>query len=216
LSSRDHRQPWLAATLSLLLPGLGHIYARETLRGAAVLVAAVVLFAGGIYYTFLPAAELHLVMLYVFFFICVHLYALVDSHNAARRHNERFGLAPLEGKDPWLAALLTIIFPTGIGHFYAGKVLAGIAALVGWALLQWSIMEVSQWLFPMMPVYTVLVALHAHYAASDDAERRRGLALFAVVALVILLAVTVALVLAGPQIAGAMRAKFESAGFLLP
>ena len=77
-------------------------------------------------------------------------------------------------------------------------------------------MAVSQWLFPMMPVYTVLVALHAHSSASDDPERRQGLALFTIVALVVLLGVTVSLVLAGPQIAVAVRTKFESAGFLLP
>jgi signal peptidase I len=216
LSSRDRRYPWLALTLSLMLPGLGHIYAGETLRGMALLAAAVALFAGSLYYLFMPAAELHFVLLYVFFFLCVHLYALADSHAAARRHNDRLGLAPLEGKDPWLAASLTIIFPTGIGHFYCGKVLVGIIALAVWALLQGAIAVASQWLFPVMPVYTVLVALHAHSAASSGKEQKRGLALFTVVALAIHLAVTVALMLAGPQIAGALKAKFESAGFLLP
>jgi len=202
-------------TLSLVLPGLGHIYSREMLRGMALLVAAVVLFAGGLYYTFTPA-ELHLIMMYIFLFLCVHLFALADSYAAARAENERMGLAPLEGKDPWFAAFLTIIFPSGVGHFYCGRVMVGIVALAIWALLQVAIMKVSQWLSPVVPVYTVLVALHAHSSSSDDPERKKGLALFTVAALVILLGITILLMLAGPHIVSAMRAKFESVGFLLP
>ncbi len=216
MNSGNRRQPWLAAALSLMLPGLGHIYAGEILRGAAVLAAAVALFAGGLYYMFLPAVELYVVSLYVLFFVCVHLYALVGSHAAAIRRNAHAGLISLEGKDPWLAALLTIIFPTGIGHFYCGRILAGIIALVVWALLQGAIIRVSQWLFPVMPVYTVLAALHAHSVASDDPERKRGLVLFTVVALVILMGVTVSLMLAGPHMVRAMKPKLKNVGFLLP
>jgi TM2 domain-containing membrane protein YozV len=37
------RNPWLAGLLSLLVPGLGQIYCGEGNRGAAILVAAIVI-----------------------------------------------------------------------------------------------------------------------------------------------------------------------------
>ena len=39
------RKPWLAVFLSYLLPGIGHLYAKQTVRGTILLVAALVVFA---------------------------------------------------------------------------------------------------------------------------------------------------------------------------
>lgn len=46
------RSPFVAGLLSCLVPGLGHIYCGEGNKGAAVLVAAIIL--GGLNIIFLP------------------------------------------------------------------------------------------------------------------------------------------------------------------
>ncbi len=46
------RNPWLAGLLSVLVPGLGQIYCGQSSRGAAILVAAIVV--GNLNLVFLP------------------------------------------------------------------------------------------------------------------------------------------------------------------
>jgi TM2 domain-containing membrane protein YozV len=41
------RNPFIAAVLSLLIPGLGQIYAQESVRGAMILIAVII--AGNLY-----------------------------------------------------------------------------------------------------------------------------------------------------------------------
>jgi hypothetical protein len=77
-----------------------------------------------------------------------------------------------------------------------------------WGLLQLPVIFVSLWFFPLVPVCTVLMAVHAHAMAPEGKARRQGMRLFVVTALIVLTAVMVlALFGCGPVIS-ALRAKF--------
>jgi len=205
----------LAANLSLLLPGLGHIYSGELLRGMGVMAGAAVLFAGTFYYLLLPGIGHLLFLVYLLLFILVHLFGLVDAHRAARRRNIEFGLEPLAGKDPWLAAFLSIVLPCGAGHLYCRKIFTGIAAFALWCLFQYAVTYLSPWFMPGLSVYTVLVAAHAHWVCAGSRDRRAGMKLFVITALVVLLALAIGLTLGRLQLDGALRAKLQSTGTLL-
>lgn len=205
----------LAANLSLLLPGLGHIYSGEILRGVAVVAAAAALFAGIFYYLLLPGVGHLIFLIYLFFFILVHLFGLVDAHRAARRRNMESGLEPLAGKDPWLAAFLSIVLPCGVGHLYCRKYITALVVFAVWCLFQYAIVDISQWFFPGLSIYTVLVAIHAHFACPDSRARRAGMKLFMITALAVLLVLAIGLTLGRIQLDGALRAKLQNAEILL-
>ncbi|HKV08073.1 MAG TPA: signal peptidase I [Thermoanaerobaculia bacterium] len=67
------RKPWLAAVLTLLLPGLGHLYGGEPVRALAVSVAQLALvagaFASGVFRTFSGLVISLLVLLLVFVWV---------------------------------------------------------------------------------------------------------------------------------------------------
>jgi signal peptidase I len=205
----------LAANLSLLLPGLGHIYSGEILRGFAVMAAAATLFSGIFYYLLLPGVGHLVFLIYMLFFILVHLFGLLDAHRAAHRRNSELRLEPLTGKDPWLAAFLSIALPSGAGHLYCGRILAAIIFFALWCFLNALAYYVSQWLFPALTAYTVLVAVYAHSVCPESKTRKVGMKLFVITALVVLVVLAVGMTLGRTRLDEALRTKLQNAGILL-
>jgi signal peptidase I len=85
------RRPWLAVVLSLLLPGLGHVYSGALRRGlitwTLVMIAGTVAFA---LLMILPAwAQLPVLALIVF---AIPIVAALDAFRTARRQNPGFRL----------------------------------------------------------------------------------------------------------------------------
>lgn len=99
------RNPWIAALLSLLLPGLGQLYDGEPWRGLAVYlgslsVVAVPLWVG------LPKTFLGLIV-FILIFLFYWLWMLWDAARIARR-NRDYVLKPFNRWYLYLAVLLVI------------------------------------------------------------------------------------------------------------
>lgn len=214
MNAENRKFPWLAASLSLLVPGLGQIYAAALVRGIAIMAAFVALASGGLHYLFAPGVGLGMFYLYALLALGVYVYALVDAYLSARSHNRRLELTPLAGKDAWLAVFLSIWLP-GLGHVYAGRFVTAAVLFAPWLLLNlsWFVFSLPVWLVKLfsvvLPFYAVSVAWHAHYFSPTGRAQRRGLKLFLVVALVVLVAVVALILLIGGRAFAVLSEKLH-------
>lgn len=127
----------LAWVLSMMLPGLGHLYCGVKLRGAlvmgfsiagmAVLLTSIAAQTAGrgSDQTALGAAFLVLPVLYVFGFL--------DAYFTAREINR--GIDPTLVDNPRVASVLNLM-TRGFGYFYLGERVKGLAVFVGLGLAQ--------------------------------------------------------------------------------
>ncbi|MHC4542340.1 MAG: signal peptidase I [Planctomycetota bacterium] len=132
-----NREPWLAGSLSWVLPGLGQIYAARVGRGVSLIILA------GFLHVFAIASLIStrtLVLLPIVLNLCgiiaVPIYASLDAYRLAKRRNSK----SLErertlGKDPWLAVFLTVVLP-GLGHIYLRKRIVGVLLLLSFCVLR--------------------------------------------------------------------------------
>ncbi len=190
MSEQNRKHPWLAVSLSLMLPGLGQIYSRAVVCGIAVMLASAALACGAFHYLYSPGFGLGIFRLYGLLAFAVYLFGLIHAYLAARGRNRLLGLEPGAGKDPWLAVLLSIMLP-GLGHLYLKKVVAATLVFAAWLLLNLPIMFISKWSFAVLPAYTLFAVLHAHSCAPGSKARRQGMKLFVITAVVVLTAFTV-------------------------
>ncbi|MGD1951717.1 MAG: signal peptidase I [Leptolyngbyaceae cyanobacterium] len=120
------KEPWLAVNLSILLPGLGQLYAGQRLRSFLWLVSFLLLAIVGVYWVFAPAQPLRLGIVLLLLAGLLQLANLFDAYKVARCNNpQAFEHHRLCQKDPWKAFFLSSIF-LGIGQIYAGKWMAAI------------------------------------------------------------------------------------------
>ena len=127
----------LAWLLSLILPGLGHVYCGVKLRGALVMgfsVAAMAVIWTSVAAqaagraadpTFLGPAFLAVPLLYVFGFL--------DAYFTAREINR--GIDPTLVDNPRVACVLNLV-TRGFGYFYLGERVKGLVVFVGLGLGQ--------------------------------------------------------------------------------
>jgi TM2 domain-containing membrane protein YozV len=120
------KNPEIAGTLSVLLPGLGHIYAGEPVKGAvltglfgAAIGAAVAVDIGDTPGSIKPAGWLSVIAIGG-----VYAYALIDAPFAAQRENERsYGDHPL-----------SVAIGPGVALRGGSEVFSGISAAVRFSL----------------------------------------------------------------------------------
>lgn len=128
------RQPWLAAFLSLLLPGIGQLYAGKRKQGIMVVLLCLCMFSTVIagFWVFLISDNsetsrqfLALAIASGILLFLLSIYSCFDSYRAAKRHNISLNVRVMtEVKKPWLAVFLSKIFP-GIGQFYNRQIVKG-------------------------------------------------------------------------------------------
>ena len=115
--------PVIAATLSLIFPGLGQIYAGQTRRGvlwalptlALILLAAIVL-VGHVSLTSLITAEATLgIIALEFAFLFYHLAAMLDAYNIASRERKAAGFTVAGSA---VAGLVVLIIVAVLFHGY--------------------------------------------------------------------------------------------------
>jgi len=173
VSEQNRKHPWLAVSLSLMLPGLGQIYSRAVVCGIAVMLASAALACGAFHYLYSPGFGLGIFRLYGLLAFAVYLFGLIHAYLAARGRNRLLGLLP------------------GLGHLYLKKVVAATLVFAAWLLLNLPIMFISKWSFAVLPAYTLFAVLHAHSCAPGSKARRQGMKLFVITAVVVLTAFTV-------------------------
>lgn len=173
-----NREPWLAASLSWVFPGAGHLYGRLWMAGMALIILQVVLSVGTI--ALLIDSRVLLVALAPML-LCnfgLHIGAAAAAFRAVRRRNTtEFERMRTQVKDPWLAVFLSVIFP-GLGHLYLRKWIAGIAFILASLLLE---LLVGKKVWGVIPTigFNVVALICAYYAAPERRESERILILVA-------------------------------------
>jgi signal peptidase I len=168
------KEPWLAASLSLLIAGAGQVYTRHV-------VAAVLFFAGSTVlstatvWTFFSAScgSWEAVAAAALATLALSFAAVVHAHRSARKSNSPEAEHLRKSvKDPWLAVFLTSILP-GVGHLYLRRIGVGILLILGTVALEFlRPLHRNPWLFLVQFAYTALACLLVWRVAPK--ARRRG------------------------------------------
>ena len=178
-----NKEPWLAASLSWLLPGIGHLYSGAYGQGAFLL-----LFFGLIYISWIILSIstwtpiIPTILLGFFGFIILSVYASWSSFRLTKRHNtEDFESERTLSKDPWLAVFLSVVMP-GSGHIYLRKWIVGILFFLGLFLLVliFRLMKVDALIAVI--IYRAFVCVHAYITCQHNKVKpKRPLVLFIIV-----------------------------------
>jgi len=134
--SDQSQDPWKGVFLSFLISGLGQMYAGEKKRGILFLLLlwgwtlAGMGYFGWIFFSRTRVIHLTDVVYFgcmLLSWIVFELLMLIDAYRAINRANLRKKRLPLppQIKKPWLATLLSYLFP-GIGQFYNGQIAKGL------------------------------------------------------------------------------------------
>lgn len=161
------KQPWLAVNLSLLLPGLGQLYANQWTKGILLGLIFLGLVSRGVWSIF--AAEGSTAAGFWQLGIAAILYGLNlwDAHRSIQKPNSARPLTQSRPKDAWYSLFLSQLLP-GLGHFYLEQaLLGGLFLVLGVGLAYWA----NRDFLMLMPVaYGIWAA--AGYHAYRTAPRR--------------------------------------------
>ncbi|MBA7655161.1 hypothetical protein ES703_63060 [subsurface metagenome] len=107
-STAERKEPFVAALLSLAIPGLGQVYAADwQFTGRAVMFLGVWIGAWAVYYV-IGFATLGMLLLIGWVLpLGWTIYAAVDAARLSKEYNTRHGFALLENKGKELLALKT-------------------------------------------------------------------------------------------------------------
>lgn len=134
--SVSSKEPWLAVTLSTILPGIGQIYAGKTVRGCVFVCLAIALLATSGWGLISATGSLQLGIQAALIFLLLNFFNLFDAHRCARTaNNSEFEAYRKSHKDPWLAVFLSNLLP-GLGHAYQGLWLPAIFFFVSTIVLR--------------------------------------------------------------------------------
>ncbi|HLN65354.1 MAG TPA: hypothetical protein VK464_27850 [Symbiobacteriaceae bacterium] len=153
------RSPWIPVWWSVILPGFGHIYLSQNLKGLMLMSWEILVnnqshLNLGIYYTVLgdidkaaAVVDYRWLILYPLFYI----FAMVDSYRVGVEYNQmaslermqkqrrfdRVSISPLgiqaaDLRNPALGAFWSAVMP-GLGHMYSNRMIKSFV-LTGWYL----------------------------------------------------------------------------------
>ena len=116
------KEPWFAVNLSLLLPGIGQIYAGKYRRGLAILLSYCLFISISVWFLIDPLGNALVGMIVLFGTLAIFpIWNLFDAHRTARSSNlAAFESTRKQHKDAWLAVFLSGFIP-GLGHAYLRK-----------------------------------------------------------------------------------------------
>lgn len=166
-AAHDVKQPWLAANLSFLLPGLGQHYvgARAAALGFGLLALSLLL--PGALFIFAPNLFAPAGMLAVIFGWLVWLLSVWDAHRRARRTlAEEQDDDRRSRRDGWKAAFLTRFLP-GLGHAYDRRFAPAIVFFLTFVVL--SAIE-----HPVAEAAAAVVAGFAFWDSLSRSDARSG------------------------------------------
>lgn len=128
-------EPWRAANLSMMLPGLGQWEAGERARGLFFGVTSVVLWLLAVLFFAVPRLPGWVGMLLVLPSAAIDLWAIVDAHRRAKAANTvEQEAARTSRRDAWKAVFLNRLLP-GLGHAYEGRWGGAIAWFLGFVVV---------------------------------------------------------------------------------
>jgi signal peptidase I len=127
----SEKEPWLAVNLSMLLPGIGQIYAGSSFKGWLLIICQIVFFGLGSYILIAPIDNvLAVLIIYFLLNILFFIWNLFDAYFCAtKRNSSEFESERKRNRDPWLAVFLSRII-LGLGYLYIKKIFLGIFLIV--------------------------------------------------------------------------------------
>jgi signal peptidase I len=179
-----NKEPWLAGSLSWLLPGIGHIYSARCGRGICLIILAVLLHVFSIASLISTRTSIFLpILLNLCGIIVLPIYASLDAFRLTRRRNtEDFESERTLGKDPWLAVFLSVVLP-GLGHIYIQKRIIGILFLLSFCVLR-VISQTNYYALLTVLVLPAVASVHAYGAWQfHKVKMKHPLTLFVIVLL---------------------------------
>ena len=162
IRTRKNKEPWLAGSLSWLLPGIGHIYSESFGRGICLIILAGLLHVFCIASLISTRTSIFLpILLNLCGIIVLPIYASLDAFRLTRKRNtEDFESERTLGKDPWLAVFLSVVLP-GLGHIYIHKRIIGILFLLSFCVLR-VISQTNYYALLTVLVLPAVASVHAY------------------------------------------------------
>lgn len=174
------KEPWLAVSLSWLVPGCGQFYLRSYVRGIIFIMLI------GLFHVFwlasLVSTECSIILTIAVVFCdltVLPVFACVDAFKTAKRINtEKFETERASSKDPWLTVFLSLLL-AGLGHAYIRK--GGFLVLYIFIFLVLRILSMR--ILSLLAIYViiaalflfrVLVCIHAYAASPVHRERKKN------------------------------------------
>ena len=172
---QQSREPWLAVSLSWLIPGFGQFYANRYARGVIFITLA------GFFYIFwfaslmstkcsiIPSIAINLFGSIILpAFICLDAFKITRGANTAEFETDR-----VLSKDPWLATFLSLLLP-GLGHAYLRKGFFFILYIVVFLWLR--ILSIQAvYAFIALHLFRVFVCIHAYFALPIRREQKNNI-----------------------------------------
>jgi signal peptidase I len=125
-----HKDPWIAANLSKLLPGAGQLYAHRWLRGIVILALSLLSLVVGLNLFVSTEGSLSLGMGLLSLSFPLWIWNMWDAHHCIWNLNLTEGKkAQSQNRNPWIAIFWSSFIP-GLGHFYLRKRLIGIVLVM--------------------------------------------------------------------------------------
>jgi signal peptidase I len=169
----SNKEPWLAASLSWLLPGMGQLYAGAYTRGASLIV--LVGFLHIFWLVSLISIRVSIVILILINLctsIALPIYASLDAFTVTKRYNTNdFERDRILSKDPWLAVFLSVILP-GLGHIYVRRFITGILFFALFLFIRIRYIYSYYSLIGVL-VLRALASLHAYFMSPVRRDERK-------------------------------------------
>jgi signal peptidase I len=174
-SNANNKEPWLAVNLSGILPGVGQIYAKKSVKGFLILLSYALLILAGAFLLISSAGNFTVGFItLVIAVLILPIWNLFDAYYSAKQGNSReFEVDRKQHKDAWLAVFLSGFVP-GLGHAYLGKWLFAVLFFIAFILVL--IVQVSQSFFAALVglALRILLILFAFYHVYSLATVNRG------------------------------------------
>ena len=157
-----NKEPWLAASLSWLLPGIGHLYSGAYCLGTLLLVLGSLIYISWIMFLISTwTIIIPTIILKLSDFIVLPIYASWNAFRLTRGHNtEDFERERTVTKDPWLAVFLSVLLP-GLGHLYFRKWIIGILLFLGLFIVVYIFHLINTDFMIAVLIYRAFVSVHA-------------------------------------------------------
>ena len=125
-----NREPWLAALLGISFPGAGYFYAGAHGMGRAFVAIAIALAAFSVWAFVAPTGPVLAGWIGLTLLTGLIMLTAYDAHRrCVREMSPEFAAEYKVTRDAWKAVFFSAIFP-GLGQFYSGRALPGIAFLL--------------------------------------------------------------------------------------
>jgi len=167
------KKPWLAVTLSWILPGLGQYYCGYLVRGIFCFLSVVLFYILSLLATLSTKINGNVMTLMILIYLLIlPILICIDAFRLAKRKSSN----PIESEqsttnDRWKAIFFSILFP-GFGHIYLKKYFFAALLIVTFLFLRSKLSESVY--FPFISIFIYMFACsHAYVSAySYDSKKQ--------------------------------------------